>query len=124
MKDFNPLENFTAALSLYAALLAVVALIVRQGWLPGWELALSVLLLVPGLLVLCSLRRSTRQMDELQRHIQLESFQVAFVGMFMLLVTETLLSFAGTPPSHPGTYIAFMAALWLIGQGLARRKYT
>lgn len=123
MKDTNPLENFTAVLALYAGLVAIVALVVRQGWMPGWQQVLSVLLVLPGLLVLRALRRSTQQMDEMQRHIQLESFQLAFVGMFLLLVTETLLSFSGTPPSGPGTYIAFMAAMWLIGQGLARRRY-
>ncbi|MBX3045603.1 MAG: hypothetical protein KF698_01250 [Anaerolineales bacterium] len=123
MKTINPLENFTAALALYAALVAVVALVVRQGWLPGWELVLSFLLLAPGLLLFRTLQRNTAAMDELQRRIQLEAFQMAYVGIFLLLVTETLLSIGGTPPSHPGTYIAFMAAMWLIGLGLARRKY-
>lgn len=119
----NPLNNFTSALALYAALLALVALAVRQGWLPGWERALSLLLLAPGLLVLHALRRSTAAMDELQRRIQLESFQIAYVGMLLLLVTEALLSLAGSQPSHPGTYLAFMAAMWIIGLGLSRRKY-
>lgn len=123
MKTINPLENFTAALALYAALVAVVALVVRQGWLPGWELALSLLLLAPGLLLFRTLQRNTAAMDEMQRRIQLEAFQIAFAGLFLLLVTETLLNIGGTQPSHPGTYIAFMAALWLIGLGLARRKY-
>ncbi|QYK51704.1 MAG: hypothetical protein KF701_04220 [Anaerolineales bacterium] len=123
MKTINPLENFTAALALYAGLVAIVALVVRQGWLPGWELVLSFLLLAPGLLLFRTLQRSTAAMDEMQRRIQLEAFQMAYVGIFLLLVTETLLSTGGTPPSHPGTYIAFMAAMWLIGLGLARRKY-
>lgn len=123
MKPPNPLDNFTAALALYAALLALGFLALRSGWLPGWEGALSLALLGPGLLVLRALRRSSATMDELQRRIQLEAFQIAFVGVFLLMVTEALLSVQGSQPSPPGTYIAFMAAAWLVGLGLARRRY-
>jgi hypothetical protein len=123
MNKSNPLKTFTAAMSLYVVLLVAVVLVVREGLVPGWEVPLSLLPLIPGIFVVISILGSFRQMDEMQRRIQLEAFGLAYAGLFLLLLTETLLGITGSEPSKPGTYIMYMGALWIIGLGLAQRKY-
>lgn len=121
MKTLSPSKQLFASLATYAALL--VLSLIAANLFPQFRLPIILVPLIPGFLIVLSMLAAIRSMDEMQRRIQLEAFQMAYVGIFLLLVTETLLSTGGTPPSHPGTYIAFMAAMWLIGLGLARRKY-
>lgn len=117
------LNRFITAMLAYAILLLLAITAVRAGWAPGWEVLLALLPLVPGIFVVFIVVASIRQMDEMQRRIQLEALAYAFGILFLALLTETLLEISGRPASDPGVYILYMAAAWMIGQLLARWRY-
>lgn len=107
----------------YVVLVMAAVFIVRRGLLPGWELPLALLPLIPGVLVVFNVVSSLRFMDELEQRIQMEAFGFAFGITFLALLTESLLGIADLEAGDPGVYLLYMAAAWLLGQLIARRRY-
>lgn len=107
----------------YVVLVMVAVYTVRRGLLPGWELPLALLPLIPGVMVVFNVVNSLRYMDELERRIQTEAFGLAFGILFLALLTESLLGIMGLESGDPGLYLLYMAAAWLMGQLIARRRY-
>lgn len=67
-----------------------------------------------------------RRVDELQRRIQLESLGFAFPATAILVMAMNLLEEAKIVPSvHLGwaPLIVAMCLLWLVGYGIASRRY-
>ncbi|QYK51703.1 MAG: hypothetical protein KF701_04215 [Anaerolineales bacterium] len=124
MKSLSPSKQLFASLATYAALL--VLSLIAANLFPQFRLPIILVPLIPGFLIVLSMLAAIRSMDEMQRRIQLEALGFAFAGMFMLLVTESLLAGARgpQPPLGPGAYLLYMAMMWAVGLLVARRKYA
>ncbi len=117
--------------SIVPALLFLVTYIVARMLLEqrlGAPLAIAVALLpVPFFgLWLLAMVRGIRQMDELERRIQLEAVAVGFPLALLLLMTLGLLELAITLSPDDWSYRhvwAFLPIFYLVGLALARRRY-
>ena len=67
--------------------------------------------------------RELRRMDELQRRIQLEALGFAFAGTALLTFSYGFLEGLGYPRLSMFTVWPVMAALWIVGLLMARRRY-
>ncbi len=124
MKSLSPAKQLFASLATYSALL--VLSLIAANLFPEYRLPIILVPLIPGFLIVLSMLAAIRSMDEMQRRIQLEALDFAFAGMFMLLLTETLLVGVLGPQQAqgPGAYIFYMAMMWAVGLLVARRKYA
>ena len=81
---------------------------------------------VPFVFLLLWIIRGIRQLDELERRIQLEALAVAFPLTFLLLLTLGLLELAIKLKPEDWSYRhlwPFMFVFYLAGLTLARRRY-
>jgi hypothetical protein len=116
------MKQLLASFAAYVVLLALSLIAARL--VPQWRLPIMLIPLVPGFLIVLAMIAAIRSMDEMQRRIQFEALGFAYAGMFMLLVTESLLGvMVPQPLQGPFAYLAYMAALWLIGLMTSQRKY-
>ncbi|MCW5839289.1 MAG: hypothetical protein KIT29_05165 [Anaerolineales bacterium] len=124
MKSLSPAKQLFASLATYVLLLLLS--LTAASLFPAYRLPILLLPLIPGFLIVLALLAAIRNMDEMQRRIQLEALGFAFAGMFMLLVTEALLNagLAQSPAPAAGIYIFYMAMMWGVGLLVARRKYA
>jgi uncharacterized membrane protein len=124
MKTLSPAKQLFWSLAVYVLLLILSLIAARV--VPQYRLAIMLVPLIPGFLIVLALLAAIRNMDEMQRRIQLEALGFAFAGMFMLLVTEALLNAGLAQPPAPaaGIYIFYMAMMWGVGLLVARRKYA
>jgi hypothetical protein len=82
--------------------------------------------IIPFVIVLWMIIRGVRQMDELERRIQLEALAVAFPLTFLLLMTLGLLELAIKLNPQDWSYRhlwPFMFVFYLVGLMMARRRY-
>lgn len=122
MKSLSPTQQLFASFAAYLVLLVLSLMAARL--FPQFGLPIMLVPLVPGFLIVLSMLSAIRHMDEMQRRIQLEALGFAFAGMFMLLLTEALLSTQASPQTQgPAAYIFYMAMMWAVGLLVARRKY-
>ena len=123
MKTLNPAKQLAFSFIAYVILLSLSLIVARL--VPQFRLPIVLVPLVPGFLIVFSMIAAIRNMDEMQRRIQLEALGFAFAGMFMLLLTESLLAGAVGPQQAqgPGAYIFYMAMMWAVGLLVARRRY-
>jgi ABC-type cobalamin transport system permease subunit len=111
------------AMSLYA-----VALVVSIRWLqhnpsPPWKYVIAVLPVLPALWIPIAAVRFLREMDELQRRIQLESLALGFTSAAALTLTYGFLQNAGLPDLSWVWVWPVMGVCWLIGLAVSRRRY-
>lgn len=123
MKTLNPTKQL--AFSFIAYIILLVLSLIAARLVPQFRLPIVLLPLVPGFLIVLSMIAAIRNMDEMQRRIQLEALGFAFAGMFMLLLTESLLAGVMGPQQTQGSaaYLFYMAMMWLVGLLVARRRY-
>ena len=82
--------------------------------------------IVPFVFLLLWIIRGSRQLDELERRIQLEALAVAFPLTFLLLMTLGLLELAIKLKPEDWSYRhlwPFLFVFYLAGLTLARRRY-
>ncbi len=91
----------------------------------GPWIAVSVVLpAVTGLLVVSSLIRSIRKMDELQRQIHLEALAIAFGALSVLVFIQIGLAQIGRPLIfQPGVFLLILEGMWLGAYLWAKRHY-
>ena len=97
--------------------------IVTGTWL---SIAVALLPILPFIIFLLALIRGIRQMDELERRIQLEAFAVAFPLALLLLLTLGLLELAVKLKPEDWSYRhlwPFLFIFYLIGLVIAKRRY-
>jgi len=116
-------RRFIWTMLAYVVLVMAAVFIVRRGLLPGWELPLSLLPLIPGVMVVFNVINKLRLMDELEQRIQMEAFGLAFGLLFLALLTESLLGIMGLESGDPGLYLIYMTVALVLGQLIARRRY-
>lgn len=96
---------------------------VMETWL---RVVVAILPVLPFILFLLMLIRGIRQMDELERRIQLEALAVAFPLAILLLLTLGLLELAVKLKPEDWSYRhlwPFLFIFYLIGLVMAKRRY-
>ena len=104
------------------------ARVLLKGFDMGTWLRVAVALfpILPFALLLLLIIRGIRQMDELERRIQLEALAVAFPLTFLLLMTLGLLELAIKLKTEDWSYRhiwPFLFIFYLMGLIVARRRY-
>lgn len=102
---------------------ALLESFVMETWL---RVAVALLPVLPFTLFLLTIIRGIRQMDELERRIQLEALAVAFPLAFLLLMTLRLLELAVKLKPENWSYRHLWPVLfifYLIGLVGAKRRY-
>jgi len=113
-------------LALVAAAVMIVAARVSRGFPLGSAVRIGLALLqaAASALVIVSIVRGIRRLDELQQKIQLEALAFAFAGTGLLASSYGFLVNAGLPDIDWGTLVwPAMTALWAFGVLLASRRY-
>jgi hypothetical protein len=87
-----------------------------------WRYLLAVLPVLPGIGVLVAYIRYLRDMDELQRRIQVEALGIAFAVTFLVTFTYGFLENAGLPKVSAIWVTPVMILSWgLASAGVSRR---
>jgi len=96
--------------------------------LPAWARIAAALAPVPlAAAVLLTIVRGARELDELERRIQLEALATAFVLAVLLIMTLGLMELAVTLNRDDWSYRhvwAILPMLYLAGMIFARRRYS
>ncbi len=115
---------FSTGLATYAAVLILSQKILAAG--VESETARIALLLspmLPAVLICGVVIRSIRQLDELQRRLQLEALALAFAGTALITFGYGFLEDAGLPRLSMFVVWPLMAVLWLVGGLAGRMRY-
>jgi hypothetical protein len=96
---------------------------------PGWKITLTLSPILPGLLYLRNGMRLLREMDELQRRIQLEAWLFAAFGTVIVTTVINVFNAQGLDGKWPvhglevgGTYMT-MFILWSVGVVISNLRY-
>ena len=116
-------RRFLAAMTAYVVLTIVAVWFIQTDQPLALRTTIGLLPILPGLFIVLTVLGTIRAQDELLQRMQLEALAFAFAALFLLMLTETFLTPLGYPPVHPGTRLLIMAALWVVGLLLARRRY-
>ena len=98
--------------------------VIRYGVLPGavpWLVAL--LPAIGGLVLLTAFTRYLREIDELQRAIQLQALALGFGGGFLAICAYVTFVPLGAPQVDPLSLLAVMPVLYSIGMLVGRGRY-
>jgi hypothetical protein len=98
------------------------------GWLhrnpeAPWKYAIAVLPVLPALWIPLAVVRLFREVDELQKQIQLEGLAFGFAAAAVLTFTYGFLQNAGLPDVSWIWVWPVMAVCWLVGLTAAKRRY-
>ncbi len=123
----NPWRRYSLTVLVAMALYAVV-LVVSLRWLhygpdAPWKYVIAVLPVVPALWIPIAVVRLYREVDELQRRIQLEGLAFGFATTAVLTFTYGFLQNAGLPDVSWIWVWPVMAICWLVGLTTAKRRY-
>lgn len=88
-----------------------------------WKYLIAVAPMLPALVVPVAVVRFFREIDELQRKIQLEALAGAFTATAVLTLTYGFLENAGLPDLNWVWVWPVMGSCWVIGLALARLRY-
>ena len=88
-----------------------------------WKYLIAVAPMLPALVVPVAVVRFLREIDELQRRIQLEALAVAFTATAVITLTYGFLQNAGLPDLSWIWVWPIMGISWVIGLAVARWRY-
>ena len=113
---------------LSAMALYTLALVVSLRWLhhnpeTPWKYLIAILPVLPALWIPLAAVRLFRELDELQKQIQLEALAFAFISAAMLSWTYGFLQNAGLPDVSWVWVWPLMCVCLIAGQVMARRRY-
>jgi hypothetical protein len=122
-----PARRYIAGV-LGAITLYTVVLVISIRWLhhnpaAPWKYAIAVLPVFPVLWIPVAAVRFFREMDELQKQIQLEGLAFGFTSAAVLTLTYGFLQNAGLPEVSWVWVWPVMAICWMIGLAAAHRRY-
>ena len=124
MTNKQYLKELAAALALYGLMLVgSIELLDHVTVAAPWRDVIALSPMVGGLACAWAILRELRRMDELQRRIQLEALGFSFAGTAILTFSYGFLEGLGYPKLSMFTVWPILAALWIIGLVLARRRY-
>src|SRR3954453_8550329 len=123
----RPFVTYSATMFISFALYAL-ALVLSLTWLKAgvegpWKYAIAVLPVLPALGIPFAVVRYCQAMDELQLRIQLEALAFGFASTALATFTYGFLQNAGLPDVSWVWVWPVMAACWMVGQLVVRRRY-
>ena len=121
--DRRYVKEFALALAGYAGLLVVASLIVDANRSADWRYAVAIAPMVPAAFMVLAWVRYYRRVDELQQRIALEALAFAFGGTALITFGYGFLDEAGLPHLSWFWVWPIMAALWIVGGQLAKRRW-
>lgn len=102
--------------------------VLESATVPTWGRVLAALLPIPiAAIALVTIIRGARELDELEKRIQLEALAFAFVTAVLLLMTLGLMELAITLNRDDWSYRhvwAMLPTLYFAGLVVARRRYA
>lgn len=111
------------ALIAYSGLLAIVITVLNTQPDAAWRWAVAPTPMIPWVFTVVAYVRYYRRMDELHQRMALEAFAFAFAGTALVTFTYGFLDFAGLYRISWWFVWPVMAALWIIGGVLARKRW-
>ena len=123
--------QLSAWLAVCAVFYVIALYLVRHhpDWAPGWKATLSVTPILPGLLYLRKGMQLFREMDELQRRIQVEALLFAAVGTVVIGTIINVFNAQGLEGKWTaqglqvgGAYMT-MFLLWSFGATIGKLRY-
>ena len=118
------------AWAIVAAVTSIISMVLVEkfrDWGAPLRAVVALAPLIPSLLYVRRITRFIRQMDELQRRIQLEAGFFGAIGTVFVITSMNLLEKSGVLPTHgmgwAGAF-ATMFCLYLLGSFLAHRRYV
>ncbi|MEP3248487.1 MAG: hypothetical protein ABJN40_22530 [Sneathiella sp.] len=125
MKTRRYIIEMGLCLTAYAVLLFVSLQILNHGVGNDWlRLTVSVLPILPCLITGYVVLKHIRQLDELQQKMQLEAISFSFIATALVTFTYGFLENMGLPGLSMFVVWPLMATFWVIGQIIARYRYT
>ena len=117
-------KELTVALVAYGVVLAgSISLLTHVDVARPWRDLVALSPMIPAAAIAWVVLRDLRRMDELQRRIQLEALGFSFAGTAILTFSYGFLEGLGYPRLSMFTVWPILALLWIVGLGLARRRY-
>lgn len=119
--------NAWAIVAAVASVVSMVLLDKSHDWTAPLRAAVALAPLIPSLLYVRRITRFVREMDELQRRIQLEAGFFGAIGTVFVITSINLLEKSDVLSTHGlGWAGAFstMFCLYLLGSFLAHRRYA
>jgi hypothetical protein len=121
------LRSFTVAMLTYPFVLGAAMLltgIARQyEWPSALHYLVALLPMLPAGVAVLLLSRAVKDLDELQRRIQLEALAFSLGGVVLFCLTLGMLALAGLEAPNWAWVAGLAATLWGFGQWLAARRY-
>lgn len=115
---------FSIGMAAYAAVLILSQKILAAGVEDETaRIALLLSPMLPAVFICGVVIRSIRQLDELQRRLQLEALALAFAGTALITFGYGFLEDAGLPRLSMFAVWPLMGVLWLIGGLAGRMRY-
>ena len=111
--------------ALFVYVLAVIGsvLALTRHFLVSWKYAVAILPVLPAMYFAVLIVRSFREMDELQKKIQLEALAFGFTMAAILTLSYGFLQNAGLPAVNWVWVWPVMGICWAIGTLVAQRRY-
>ena len=124
MKSKQCLKELATTLIVYlAVLVGSIELLTHVDVARPWRDLLALSPMIPAATMSWVILRELRRMDELQLRMQLEALGFSFAGTAILTFSYGFLEGLGYPRLSMFTVWPMLAALWIVGLLLARRRY-
>lgn len=115
--------EFGGAMAAYVVVLLASVLLLQNNPDAPWRVPLALAPVVPTIFALAAFLHFLRQMDELQRQIQLEGIGLSFGATAILTFAYGFLENVGFPQVSLIWILPLMVMLWGLGVALAARRY-
>jgi hypothetical protein len=117
------LKVFGIAMAAYTAIVPISILLLRghEHTVLGYSIAF--LPIIPSIFAMLGFMRMFRELDELQRRIQLEAVAFSFLATCLITLTWAFQQNAGLPRFDVSFVAPLLILLWGLGLAIARRRY-
>jgi len=115
--------EFGGSMAAYAATVPVSIWLLRGHEHTALGYGLAFLPIIPSAFAMWAFMRFFRNLDELQRRIQLEAVAFSFLATCLITLTWAFLQNAGLPRFDVSWVAPLLIMLWGIGLGIAKRRY-
>ena len=117
------LREFGSAMAGYAVVVPLSMRLLRGHQHTPLGYAIAFLPIVPSALALWAFMRMFRELDELQRRIQLEAVAFSFLATCFITLTWAFQQNAGLPRFDVSWVAPLLIALWGFGLRIAKGRY-
>ena len=116
-------KEFGGSMGAYAVMVPISVWLLKghEHTVLGYGIAL--LPIIPSAFALWAFMRFFRDLDELQRKINLEAVAFSFLATCLITLTWAFLQNAGLPRFDVSWVAPLLIMLWGVGQCMARRRY-